>query len=327
MENSPVPAPAAPAAPAEPVAQVAPATEPAQAPKTIDPVDHSAPTDAPAAPTEPAVAPAPTTTTPDTDAPVTAATLAGEAPEPDETTKAIQSKVEAGEDLPTGINPDGTLDPLVYTYENMPDITVQGKEGKSGEIKTYTVKTAEDLPADFRFASQVEQTTFSAKLQQNMNVAKDLMNDAQEYNNKVTAENERLVVLKAQKTELDSLIAAGKLPAITAKPTDANFMQDKGAVRAQQVLDHMNKLNADYAERGISQKITSVEVALQLLEADEAIAARDARMGTVTDKRNEINSKISGGGSVPAGNDTGNQQFVHKDVRSAMAAGRKRMGL
>lgn len=349
MDPNSQPAPAAPAAPtpSEPVAPapapaapVAPAVDPAApatpAPRTQDPVDHSvpaapaadpaAPAADPAAPADPEAPAAPA----DPAAPVEpdAATLAGDIEE-DELENQIKEAAAKNPDglPPEGINPDGTINPLVYAYENMPQITVQGKEGVKGEIKTYTVKTAEDLPADFRFANDVERVKFSSALQQNMNIASELIAEANTHNEGRVAANERRTILVAQKTEIDSLIAAGKLPAITAKPTDPNFMQDPGAIRAQQVLDHMKEVNAANKAAGITQEITSVALGLQLLEAKEAIEGKNARMGTIADTRNNVNAKISGGGVAPASPDGGNTQTIHKDVNSAIRAARRKHGI
>jgi len=346
--NSQTPAPAAPAAPtpSEPAAPAAPAPAPAPAapvtppaadpaptpaPRTQDPVDHSVPA-APADPAQPAdpAAPADPNAEPTADDPAApaepdAAALAGDV-EDDE----LESQIKAAEArdgaLPQGVNADGTINPLIYAYENMPTITVQGKEGVKGEVKEYSVKTVEDLPADFRFANGVEQAKFSAALQQNMNIAQDLIAEANQHNEGRIAANARREVLVSQKNEVDQLIASGKLPAITAKPTDPNFMQDPGAIRAQQVLDHMKEVNAANKAAGINQEITSVALGLQLLEAKEAIEGKQARMGTITDTRNNVNSKVSGGGVAPAGGEAGATQTVHKDVQAAMRAARRRMG-
>lgn len=347
MDPNSQPAPAAPAAPAPnepaapapapaapPVTPEAPVTPPA--PRTQDPVDHSQPA-APADPAAPAVDPnAPADPAADPDNPEAtppaadpnaepdAAALAGEV-EDDELQAQIKEAEARDGGLPEGINPDGTINPLVYAYENMPTINVQGKEGLKGEVKEYQVKTAEDLPADFRFASQVESAKFAAALQQNMNIAQELIAEANGHNEQRVAANARREVLVGQKNEVDALIKAGKLPAITAKPTDPNFMQDPGAIRAQQVLDHLKEVNAENKKNGINQEITSVALGLQLLEAKEAIEAKNGRINGITDARNNVNAKISGGGMAPAA-PTGNQQVIHKDVQSAMRAARRKIG-
>lgn len=344
MNENSQPAPAAPAAPApsEPTpaapaapAPVAPAEPVTPAPRTQDPVDHStpaAPADPaapdPSAPVDPALedpaAPA------DPAAPVEpdAAALAGEVEDDD-----LNSQIEAAKAnspdgaLPQGVNPDGTIDPLIYAYENMPDITVQGKEGVKGEIKEYTVKTADDLPDDFRFSNDKERVSFAGKLQQNMNAANELINEATAHNEARVQQNERRELLATQKSELDQLIASGKLPAIAAKPTDENFMQDPGAVRAQQVLDHMKAMNEEFKALGSNQVVTSVALALRDLEATEAIAARDGRMGTIVDTRNSVNAKINGGNQPAQPSANANTQTVHKDVQSALRAGRRKHGI
>lgn len=329
--NEPAPAPA----PAAPVAD--PAAPPAPAPRTQDPVDHSVPANPdpaapaadPAAPADPAADPENSDAPADPAAPVEpdAAALAGDVEEDELAAQIKEAEEKGGGTLPEGINADGTINPLVYAYENMPEITVQGKEGIKGEVKTYTVKTADDLPADFRFASQVEQAKFASSLQQNMNIANELIQEANGHNEARVQQNAHREVLVSQKNEVDALIKSGKLPAISAKPTDPNFMQDPGAVRAQQVLDHMKAVNAENKANGINQEITSVALGLQLLEAKEAVEARDGRMGVIKDTRNGVNAKINGGNPpAPAAGD-GTTQTVHKDVNSALRAARRKHGI
>lgn len=322
--QNPTPAPAAPPA------------DPAPAPKTIDPVDHSKPADTP--PADPAAPPAdpnaPQDPPADPNAPAdntpqdpNVDDIVGDAT-PDEMEQAIKARQDAGEELPQGINPDGTIDPLVYAYENMPLIKVTGKEGIKGELKTYEVKTAEDLPDDFRFANAKEQAKFSAALQQNMNVARDYMKEAQDYNQNRMAQNEQRTILAAQKSEIEALQESGRLPKFTLKPTDQGFMETAEAQRVQAVLSYMKELNDGYASKGINQRINSVEVGLQLLEAKEAIEARDARMGTIKDTRNDINGKISNGnntGTPPAGQANG--QRVHRNVNEALRFAKKQHGI
>ena len=322
-----IPAPAAPAPPA-PAPAPAPAADPA---RTQAPVDHSQPAppaaDETAAPAPPADAPA-DPNAPPAPAETDAVTLASDV-EADDLTAQLEDAAAKAPDgqLPTGVNPDGTIDPLVYAYEQMPTITVQGKDGKGGEVKTFTVKTADDLPDDFRFANAKEQAKFNGALAQNMQLAQSSIAEAEQHNEGRMQQVARREQLVSQKNEVDSLITAGKLPEMKLKPTDANFMQDPGAIRAQQVLDHMKEVNAANKAAGINQEITSVALGLQLLEAKEAVEARDGRVGTITDTRNGINTKISGGGAAPADAGTGNQQTVHKDVQSAMRAARRRHGI
>ena len=322
------PAPVAPETPAAPPAEPA---APAPAPKTIDPVDHSQP----ATPADPATPPEAPAETPPTDPNATPpeggesddlTDIVGDAT-PDEMAEAIKAKTEAGEELPTGVNPDGTIDPLIYAYENMPEIKVVGKEGNKGELKEYSVKTADDLPDDFKFANAKEQARFNSALAQNTQIATELINDAKQFNAGREAQNERRTLLVGQKTELDSLIAAGKMPAIAAKPTDPNFMQDPGAQRAQQVLDHMKAMNEEFKQSGSTQVVTSVALALRDLEAKEAIEARDARMGTISSTRTAINNKVNNGNNNAPAAPANNGQRVHKDVNAALKAARKNYGI
>ena len=344
---APAPAPAEPAAPAAPINPApAPAAPAAPAvPATIAPVDHSlpaapapgdpaAPAADPAAPVDPNAPPAdpaapvdPAAPAADPNAPPDAAALAGDIDDVDDPNqKAIQDAVAAGQQLPSGVNDDGTVNPLVYAYEQMPEIKVSGKIG-NGAVQEFTVKTADDLPDGFRFADAKVQSQFNAALTQNMGIAQELINEATQYNTGLAAQNERRTLLVSQKSEVDQLIKDGKLPAMNLKPTDANFMQDPGAVRAQQVLDHMKTMNEEFKASGSNQVVTSVALALRDLEASEAIAARDGRMGTIADTRNGINNKVNGNGTGTAPAAPGGEQHVHKDVNSALKAAKRRHGI
>lgn len=337
-ENSqnptPAPAPAeqAPAPPADNTANTPPAEPapaPAPAPKTIDPVDHSkpAPAQTPEAPSNEPAQPAPkegepTDGTQQTDE---LSEIFGDAT-PDELAEAIKAKQDAGEELPGGINTDGTIDPLVYAYENMPEIKVLGREG-NGAVKEFVVKTADDLPENFKFANAKAMAEFNSSLAQNTQIAAQLVNEAKQYNQEKTEQNERRTILVNQKSEIDKLIADGKLPEMKLKHTDPNFMQDPGAQRAKQVLDHMNKMNQEFKEAGINQTVTSVALALRDLEAREAIESRDNRMGTINSTRKDINSKISNGNNNTPVQSPSAGQRVHKDVNAALRFARKQHGI
>lgn len=338
--NTPAPTPtdggATPAAPAPAADPVAPATpapaDPAPAPKTIDPVDHSKPTE-PAAPAEPD-APAADPANPDEPAPDAAPAADDDSDptidgiigdqEPDELGEQI-NKLEGN--LPSGVNPDGTIDPLVYAYETIPTIQVRGKVG-NGKVETYEIKTADDLPDGFRYADAKEQSKALSAIQENVNLAKEAINDANTHNANRTAQLAKQQTQVAQKGEIEKLQESGRLPKFSMKPTDKGFMDTPEAQRAQEVLTFMAETNKAYKDAGVNQEITSVTVALDLLEAKEAREGRDARMGTISDTRNGINTKINSGNSgnsAPQSPTSG--QTVHKNIQAAIAAGAKRAGL
>ena len=89
----------------------------------------------------------------------------------------------------------------------------------------------------------------------------------------------------------------------------------------------MKEVNAANKEAGITQEITSVSLGLQLLEAKEAIEGKQVRTGVIADTRNNVNTKINGGNPPAAPQGDGTQQVIHKDVSSAIRAGRKKYGI
>jgi len=312
--------PAAPAAtpPAEPAAPATPPADPATPPETPPaepPADPAAP---PANPDDPENPPAGDDVDEDG-----ITSLLGE-PDADEVGDAINNLTQSGDDLPSGVNEDGTVDPLVYAYESLPEINVKGRIG-NGKIETYTVKTAEELPDNFRYASAKDQAMFNASIAQNATLAAQAVADAEKFN------GERKQLLSARETaanrksEIEKLQETGALPKITAKLDDPNFANDPGVQRTQQVLDYMKSENDKFKETGVGQEITSVAFALQLLQAQEAIAAKEGRVFKLGEKRAEINKSISGG-NTPAAPSNNNAQRVHSSVDAAVEAGLRQAG-
>jgi len=310
---------------------VPPTTPPATTPPaTTPPVDPNAPPADPTPPVDPNAPPVDPNAPPagdDDDDPDadTVASAFGEQ-ETDTIGEQINKTIQAnGGNLPMGVNPNGTVDPLVYAYENAPAITVVGKEGRSGEWKEYVVKSAEELPDNFVHKSAKTQAQFSTELNNTISQAQRLYQEAMDHNTNRTQYLERGQQAVARKTEIEALQTAGKLPAFTVKPGEAGFKDSPAAQRAQQVLDFMNTKNAEFKEQGINQEITSIGVALMLLEADEAAGKTQNKMGAMESHRNDINGSISGGGTPPAGTPN-NSQRIHRDVDAAVQAGLNRAG-
>ena len=311
---APAPAPAADPVPAP--ADPTPAADPAATPPA-DPADP--------APADPAADPAATPPAGEEegvdDDGITALVTD---PEPDELGNAVNNMIQSGEDLPTGVNEDGTVDPFVYAYEAIPEIQVMGRIG-NGKIETYTIKIADDLPDNFRYANAKEQAKTNEALAANTGLAQRAIAEAQQFNTERKAAISARETAVARKTELDSLQESGRLPKITVKPDDPKFMDDPAVQRNQAVLDFMKSENEKFKESGIGQEITSVALALTLLEAQEAIAAKDGRVFKLGERRTEINKSISGGNTQPAPSDNGGQR-VHSSVDAAVEAGLKRAG-
>lgn len=327
---NPAPTPDGGTPPANPAPDPTPAPTPAPAP--ADPA-NPAPAVPPADPANPAPANpdatpgAPTPPGFDDDSDPTIADLTGDVP-PDELGDAINA-LPNGQVPGGGVNPDGTIDPLIYAYDAIPDIEVRGKVG-NGKIETYTIRTVDDLPDGFKWADGKEQTIGLAKINDNLDLAKQAITEANAHNQQRQAFIAKRDVMVGQKTEIEALAESGKLPKIGVKPGDEGFDKDPGVIRANQVLSHIAEVNKDFADRGINQKITSVEAGLMLLEAKEALEAKGQRMGTIQQTRNELNGGVNpgGGGGAPVGQPTGGgQQRVYKSVDAAIEAGMRREGV
>lgn len=355
-ENSQNPTPAAPAAdptptpPANPEGGTQPASPaPAQpptappVPKTIDPVDPNKPAEP--APATPPAEPKPGEQQPAGDGtqpaePAPADPNAPEGgdggedddptianimtpPEKDDITEGIEKR--GTENLPGGVNPDGTVDPLTYAYNQLPEISVMGKVG-NGKVQEFKIRTADDLPDGFKYADAKAQTLAAESINQNMNIAREAYQEANQWNSSRQAKIAFQKQAAAQTAEINRLQEEGRIPKFTKKPGDKGFAEDPGAQRAQEVLDFMNKNNAQVKKDGVGQEITSFEFALTLLEAQEAKASTAARTNGINDARNDITGSVSGGSGAnpPAG--AGDGQRIHRSTQDAVQAGLRRAG-
>lgn len=207
----------------------------------------------------------------------------------------VEEEPTTPKDPPAVVNEDGTVVPEVYAADQLQEIAVRGRVG-NGKVQEYKVKLAGDLPQGFKFADGREQAIALEALGQNAALYQRAINDAETYNDQTKADNSRKETAARQKSEIEQLQKDGKLPKFGVKPGDAKFMDDDGAKRVQAVLTHMDETNEQWAKAGLPDRITSVSTALMLLEAKEALEARDKRESDIQARRDAINGGVGNGG-------------------------------
>ena len=295
--------------PTEPAVNPAPEPAPAPAPEATPPAP--APTEQPA-PVEP---PAPTEQPPAEDDDPTTAGDPDKDGEPDEPPAPVEQR--------PGINQDGTIDPEVYAADQLQEVTIRGRVG-NGKIQEYSVKLAGDLPEGFTFADGREQAIALEALSQNAALYQQGVKDATEFNEDHTAKMEAQQTAYRQRTEIEKLQEEGKLPKFALKPDDPKFMESDEAKRVQAVLNHMTEVNKQFADAGLPDRITSVAVALQLLEAKEIKEANEQRMNGITERRNAINGGLSNGTSSAAPDAA--KPAIYQSTAHAAEAAKARLG-
>lgn len=146
-----------------------------------------------------------------------------------------------------------------YIYDNLADLQVVDDKGK-----THTVKVAEELPDDFKFASDKERMIFQQKLVDQNYKANKLATSYQQAQQTKTATETRRTEAKAISTELKQLQKEGLVPKFKSKLGADGFEKDPGYQQANKAFELMAKVNADYAKRGYPNRIGLREAVNQM---------------------------------------------------------------
>lgn len=189
---------------------------------------------------------------------------------------------------------DGMKPVQKYIYQELPYITLKGKDAE-GNISEITVKTPEQIPEDFEFASKRdEKIADDAFLEQNKR--------ADQMYGKIQTTSQQTKQQQTQQRENESIISGveklqedGVIPKIVAKPGTPEFDKDPGVLRANEILAY----RAEILKTGENVSIIS---AGKMFKADhpELYVAKPAPKGDA--ERKKASKNVSGGGrGTPAG--------------------------
>lgn len=131
-----------------------------------------------------------------------------------------------------------------FIYNNLPYITAVGKDGD-----TIRVKTPDQLPDDFEFASKKAESQFFSEVTAQSNRADKMADDIKRYQTQqqqqaaTQAESQQVVV------DVERLQKEGVVPKITAQPNTAEFNDDEGVKVANEILKLRDEINSDGKEQ------------------------------------------------------------------------------
>lgn len=148
-------------------------------------------------------------------------------------------KLERPDELPEQVW--GGMKPVQqYIYRELPYITLEGKDGNK-----LTVKTPEQIPEDFEFASKrAEKIADDAFIEQNRKadtMYKQIQQTSAQQQEQTQRQQETDMIIKG----VEQLQTDGVVPKITAKPGTPEFDKDPGVIRANEILAYRAKLLAD----------------------------------------------------------------------------------
>lgn len=183
-----------------------------------------------------------------------------------------------------------------YIYDNLPTLTVSGKDGK-----VYNIKVPNELPADFEFASSREQSNFFAAVASQELKANTLQ---QQFQGDATAKSAEEFATKEDRAtteDIASLQKSGELSKFKKQPSDPDFDTDPTAMQVQAVINFMNEKNEAYLKRsqaGQAYRHIGFEEAFYAYKRANPEKARSTAQQDEDTQRKAISRNVSSKGTA-----------------------------
>jgi hypothetical protein len=230
--------------------------------------------------------------------------------EPDEGTKEpdgdpegyIADEVEVEEPKPEEQVATGEMTPEVkYIVDNLPDLNVRGTS--EGKTKTFTVKAAGQLPEDFEFSSKREELLFNQALAGQELRAQQLQTKFQQdqasKQSTEFAEKEQNDIRK----DIGDLQREGLIGKFKYQADDPKFDSDPPVKETQEIIDFMNKRNAEYLEQANKGGLyyhMSFRDAFTLMQAQKESKKIDNALDKEDAERKQVTRQNAGSKGAPS---------------------------
>ena len=167
-------------------------------------------------------------------------------------------------------------------YNQLPYITAIGKDGN-----TIKVKTPQQLPDDFEFASKKAELQFQSDVQEQTVRAERANNHIQQSISNMKMEQQKTATARMIVSEVEALQKSGDLPTPKAKPNTKAFDEDEAVILTNKVLGY-------YEQRRANGDRMSIKDALILYKAmnPEEFKKKTEVKGDA--ERKKVSKKISG---------------------------------
>lgn len=156
-----------------------------------------------------------------------------------------------------------------YVNAKLPEVEIRGSDGDDGEIKTFKVRSPQELPDDFVPESHRDMLAASEQFGKNGAKAEELAKEYADLVSKKVEQDFRTDLEQGWLREIDELVADKRLAPITAKENTDEYAKDPTVQRITQISDFMIKENDRLAKAKSPYRIQSVKQALDLMEAQE----------------------------------------------------------
>ena len=182
-----------------------------------------------------------------------------------------------------------------YIYENLPTLSIMGKDGNQ-----YNIKVPNELPADFEFANMRDQLNFNSAIASQELKANNLQNTFQNQASQKSAEEYATREDRAIVDDISTLQKSGDLSNFKKQPSDADFDSDPTAILVNSVREFMNKKNQDYLARsqaGQAYRHIGFEEAFYAYKRANPEVTRSAAQTAEDKQRKEVGRNVSSKGT------------------------------
>lgn len=199
-----------------------------------------------------------------------------------------------------GTTPSGLSPELEYVVGRLPILTVHGREGGEGQVKSYQVKAAGQLPENFEFTSKREELIFTQSLASQELKAQQLLNEFNYNKQQETSKQYDQQENADIRSDMGDLQREGKLAKFKYPPSDRRFNDDPAVKEAQAAIEYMNDKNATYTKAGKLYRISFRDAFEQLQRADTKTTPEAKAQGKEDADRKQVSRQTGAGRSASA---------------------------
>jgi hypothetical protein len=188
--------------------------------------------------------------------------------------------------------------------DNLPTLSVRGRTGgENSAVRTFQVKAAGQLPEDFEFASKREELLFNQAIIGQEVSARELQASYKQQTQTKAAADFAEKENKDIRAGIAAMQREGKLARFKYQPDDARFAEDAPVKEAQEVIDFMNKRNAEYldnANKGGVLYHLNFRDAYTMLQAEKGTSSTDTAQAKEDRERKGVARATAGAAGAPS---------------------------
>lgn len=192
---------------------------------------------------------------------------------------------EDSEEVPSNSTAEQSTSQLTpeeqYIVDNIPTFKVQGYLPGSEKLETIDIRTIEQLPHGFKYASDQESALAATRTAMNENRALQLQTEYRNQQSQKAATEFKEREDRADRQDIAELQREGKIPRFKVDPNSKDFESDPGVQLVQEILDYKETQNNKYMEEynaGRPYKHIGFDEAFRMYQRDNPTKGNPAQV-------------------------------------------------